>query len=171
MAAATVTLSSATSMTQLLSQFQRRRRGFNVPNSNPDFMAIPFDSGSFTPAATSTDDADDEIRVLYFPKGFKLVDFQIVSTADVDTGAAALVYDVIADDGTTETVLLSGCQVGRTASDEDEMDRNLGNMLLDVGGKYLALKITTPANANAGTGALRVKGWGFMGALANPTSR
>lgn len=171
MAAATSTKTSASSIQQLLKAFARKRFSFNAKPGNPDFMFLPFDSGNFTPASTETDDVGDEIRVLLFPYGFKLGDFQIVSTADVDTGTAALVYDVIVDDGTTETVLLSGCQVGRTASDEDEMDKSAGFMFLDVGGKYLALKITTAADANAGTGVLRIKGWGYMGALPNPVAR
>lgn len=166
MAAAVSTLARANKKL-FYGRAKAKRRLLNAPDENPDGLILAFDSGSFTPASTETDDIDDEIQVIRFPDGFKLIDFQIVSTADVDTGSGALVYDVIVDDNTTETVLISGCTVGATASGKDEMDRNGGNLLLDVGGLYLSLKITTPANANAGTGALRIKGYGYQGSLIN----
>lgn len=170
MAAATTTRDGAAKDKILYRLFSNAKRFASGNRENPDYMFLPFDSGNITPLSTETDDVGDEIRVIQFPQGFKLVDLQVVSTADVDTGTGTLVYDVISDDGTTETVLISGCTVGATATGKDELDRNQGNMLLDVGGDWLSVKITTAANANAGTGVIRFKGYGFQGSLPNPNA-
>ena len=168
MAAATVTLSSANKKTAYR-LFERVRRGLNIPNSNPDGLLLPLDSGSFTPASTSTDDAGDVIRALQVPFGFKLVSLQIVSTAEVDTGGNALVFDVTAEtEAAVHTTLISGCTVGQGATDKDDLDANSGHLLRDIGASYISLKITTPATGNAGTGALRVKALGYMGDLVTP---
>ena len=164
MAAATSTLARA-NKASTYERFKRVARSL-WGNAKTDGHFFVIDSGSFTPAETETDDADDLILVMQFPEGCKLYDLQIVSTADVDTGSGALVYDVTAFDGdSTHTTLISGCTIGATATGKDEMDANLGTRFLDVGGDYLCLKITTPANANAGTGALRVKALVFQGDL------
>ena len=160
MAAATVDLGS--NKKTFYRMAQQVRRGFNVPNDNPDGLMLMFDSGAFTPASTSTDDVGDIIEVLQFPYGFHLVDLEIVVTAEVDTGGAALVYDVTAFDGdSTHTTLISGCTIGAGASGNDRLD--VGLLGLDVSALWLSLKITTPATANAGTGSLRIKGYGYQG--------
>ena len=170
MSAATTTRDGASKEKILYRLFLNAKQFMMNVRGNPDNLFFPFDSGNITPLSTETDDVGDEIRVIQFPQGFKLVDLQVVSTADVDTGTGTLVYDVISDTGSAETVLISGCTVGATATGKDELDRNQGNMFLDVGGDWLSVKITTAANANAGTGVLRFKGYGFQGSLPNPNA-
>jgi len=166
MAAATHTLDRA-NKASTYERFKRVARRL-LGKAETDGLFYVIDSGSFTPTSVMTDDADDLILCIQFPEGAKLYDLQIVSTADVDTGSGALVYDVTAFDGSsTHVTLISGCTIGATGSGKDEMTRDQGNMFLDVGGDYLCLKITTPANANAGTGALRVKAMVFQGDLIN----
>lgn len=165
MAAATVALARA-NKNALYERFKRVCRDL-WGRAKTDGMSFVIDSGAIVPTSIQTDDADDILEVIQFPEGAKLEDLQIVSTAEVDSGGAAWVYDVTAFDGTTHSVLISGCTVGRGASDEDEMDLNTGFRWLDVGGDYLCIKTTTPPTANAGTGSLRVKVKVFQGPLIN----
>jgi hypothetical protein len=160
MAASTVSLGSTAKT--FYRGAQKVRRGFNVPNDNPDGLMLMFDSGAFTPASTSTDDVGDLLEVLQFPYGFHLMDLEIKVTAEVDTGGAGLVYDLTAFDGvSTHVTLISGATIGAGATGNDRLD--VGLLGLDVSGLFLTLKITTPATSNAGTGSLRIKGFGFQG--------
>ena len=168
MSAGTSTLARANKKS-LYELFKRVKRSLIRPDSNPDGLFLPFDSGNFTPVDAETESADDQLRVLRFPDGAKLYDLQIVSTAELDSGAA-WVYDLQVDDDTTEYTLIANCTVGRGASDEDEMDLNTGYRFLDVGGFYLQLKTSTPPTGNTGTGVLRVKGMLYMGSIPNPSS-
>lgn len=172
MAASTVTLGGATNNKSLAELFKRTAQRFKLNLRETDGGTYWFDSGSFTPASTSTDEAGDKIRVIKFPLGARLGFVSMWSTAEVD-GGSALVWDLqVEDSAGTETVLISAATVGRGASDEDDLDANLGanGPGLDVGGQWLELEVTTPATSNAGTGAMRVRGWVTMGAPSNPNA-
>ena len=171
MSAATVTLDRANKKA-LHELFKRIAQRFKQNSREVDGGVFFFDSGSFTPASTQTDDIGDKTQVLKFPDGARLGFLSIWSTADID-GGTALVYDVqVVDSAGTETKLITSCTVGQGASDEDDLDANLGasGPGLDIGGQTLELEITTPATSNAGTGALRVRGWCWMGTPANPST-
>lgn len=172
MAAATVTLDRANKKA-LHELFKRIAQRFKLNTRETDGGVYFFDSGSFTPASTSTDDIGDKIQVLKFPDGARLGFVSFWSTAEVDTGGNALVWDLqVTDSSGTETKLITGATVGQGASDEDDLDANLGanGPGLDVGGQWLELEVTTAATSNAGTGAVRVRGWVWMGTPANPST-
>ena len=171
MAAGTVTLGGANKKA-LHELFKRIAQRCKLSPREVDGGVYFFDSGSFTPASTSTDDAGDIIQVLKFPDGARLGFVSLWSTAEVD-GGSALVWDLqVEDSAAVQTVLISATTVGRGASDEDDLDANLGanGPGLDVGGQWLELECTTPATSNAGTGAMRVRGWCWMGTPANPST-
>ena len=171
MAAETVTLARANKKS-LHELFKRLAQGFKLSPRATDGAVYFFDTGSYTPPSTVTDDIGDKVQLLRFPDGARLGFVSIWSTAEID-GGSALVWDLQATtSGGTETVLISGCTVGRGASDEDDLDANLGanGPGLDVGGQFLELEVTTPATSNAGTGAIRARGWVWMGTPANPST-
>lgn len=112
---------------------------------------------------TSTDEADDEYRLGYFPNNYNiyLVDLQ-VTTDDLDTNATpTAVFDVITDDGSSEVVLINDSTVMQGGG-SDRLDADGGHLLRQVDGKWIGIKMATEA-ATPAAGTVTLKGLVYVG--------
>lgn len=119
-----------------------------------------FDSGTITVNATNVDDANDELFVLKFPEGAKIINLR-VDFSDMDSGANLLIDVNVETDGGSETTLINA--VNAQSAVVDELDAGL--MFTDVGGQYLGHKVQVGAAGGALAGTARYRGVIFMGDL------
>lgn len=105
----------------------------------------------FTIPVTSVNNTNNITRLAKMPAGAYI--WQWVSTpTDMDTGTAALVYDIVATDDSdvVKLTLVSGSTKAQAASGTDQIAASA--MGCYVGNYWLSFKVTTPANvAAAGT--------------------
>jgi hypothetical protein len=153
MAAATSTATSA-NKASLWRKLQRVTAARATKNLRPTGLYLI--EASAAVATTNVDDANDELRIVEFPDGqVYLLDLKVELT-DCDTnGAPALVVDFITDDGSTEAVLINDSTIGQ-AGGTDDLDANVDMDNLEVGGKFLAMKVVTAA-ATAAAGTVTVR--------------
>lgn len=102
--------------------------------------------------AAALNEADDIHRMWLAPPGAYLWDLR-GNPSDMDTDATpALVYDLVFvdEDGTVKVTVKSGSTAGQAGTATDRIaDAAVGKF---IGGYYLAIKVTTPADvAAAGT--------------------
>lgn len=122
------------------------------------------------------DSADEQVLLYPFPEslagGEVWLERLILNVDDLDSGVAALVFDVgVGDsDGVLDTTLVTGSTAGQAGGVEVVVDD--GDVPTDVSGKFLILDVTTAA-ATAVEGDVEVFGSFAVGvnsksALAEP---
>lgn len=149
MAAATSTASSANKKA-LYRKLIRDTTGRSVKTTKPNgFYMI---EAAVAVATTNIDDVNDELRLIEFPDGNVYLFGLKIEATDMDTnGSPTLQFDIITDDGSTERTLISNSTIGR-AGGTDDLDADVDMDFLEVGGKFLAMKVdTAAATAAAGT--------------------
>lgn len=104
--------------------------------------------------AADLDLQDDETYLIQFPDVCYLMAGSVTVT-DMDSGVAALVFDINVDDGSTEQTVINDSTIGQGGGSAAFSNTKVPGM--DVGGQYLALKVVTAAGtAAAGTVTVRV---------------
>lgn len=123
---------------------------------------------SYTVGTASVDEIGDEYHFFTFPLNCHLIDLR-VKTADLDTGTSVLRANIITDDGSTETTLITGSASFAAAAGSASLDAGADPTAFAVGGKDLAMKVTTAANV-AAAGAVTVRAVVLLGAPRRLTS-
>lgn len=100
----------------------------------------------FTLATTEIDNADDRVRLLWFPAGIFLLNAQVWVEDDLDTNVSpALVWDLITETaaGVADTrKVISAATAGQSAGEGADMD---AGGAIHVGERYLVFDPTTAA--------------------------
>lgn len=112
-------------------------------------------SRRYTLDAAHVDNADDVLELLWMPHGFWIIGGSIWFEDEVDTGTDTLVWDAVLrdDNGVADArKLIEGATAGVNAGEGAVF--GAGGVGVYAGERWIALDVTTAANAAAGGGLL-----------------